>query len=168
MAVCVVKGGRHGEFEETFLSQGLIGKGGQLPDLSAVNSRDELRHIFETAYPDAQAGQVSNHVGQFWSLLKNMEQGELVVLPLKTTHNVAVGRIDGPYQYREDLFETLHHVRPVQWINTDVPRDAFDQDLLYSFGAFITIGRVKREHAEERILAAFQQRPRPTPTPPLA
>ncbi|MDP9342143.1 MAG: restriction endonuclease [Actinomycetota bacterium] len=166
MAVWVVKGGRHGEFEDTFLTEGLIGKGGKLPDLSSVSSREELRRMFEVAYPDAQTSQVANHVGQFWSLLKSMDQGELVVLPLKTTHNVAVGRIDGPYQYREDLVDTLHHVRPVWWINTEVPRDAFDQDLLYSFGALITIGRVNREHAEQRILAAFEQGPQPAPAPP--
>lgn len=167
MAVWVVKGGSHGEFEDAFLSQRVIGKGGRLPNLSSVASRDELRKIFERSHPDAQPSQVANHVGQFWSLLKNMEEGELVVVPLKTTHNVAVGRIGGPYEYREDLPDTLHHVRPVDWINTDVARDAFDQDLLYSFGAFITIGRVNRDQAEQRILAALGQRQGPAPAPPV-
>ena len=158
MAVWVVKGGSHGEFEEAFLSQRVIGKGGRLPNISSVTSREELRRLFESSHPDAQSSQVANHVGQYWSLLMNMEEGELVVVPLKTTHNVAVGRIAGPYEYREDLPDTLHHVRPVEWMNTEVPRDAFDQDLLYSFGAFITVGRVNREQAEQRILAALEQR----------
>lgn len=163
MAVWVVKGGRNGEFEEAFLSHGVIGKGGSLPDLSAVASVAELRGIFEAANPDAKKSQVANHVGQFWSLRSRMEKDELVVVPLKTTGNVAVGRIDGDYEYREDLGENLHHVRPVRWIETEVPRDAFDQDLLYSFGAFITVGRVKRERAEERTLAALEQEPAPVP-----
>lgn len=161
MAVWVVKGGRNGEFEETFLGHGVIGKGGRLPDLSAVGSVDELRSIFEAANPEAKKSQVSNHVGQFWSLRNRMEKDELVVVPLKTTGNVAVGRIDGEYQYREDLGENLHHVRPARWIETEAPRDAFDQDLLYSFGAFITVGRVKRDLAEERILGALEQEQKP-------
>lgn len=94
-----------------------------------------------------------------------MQKGELVVLPLKTTGTIAVGRIDGDYQYRDDLGNSLHHVRPVAWTETEVPRDAFDQDLLYSFGAFITIGRVKRDRAEERILAAIGKKAEPIPTP---
>jgi restriction system protein len=44
---------------------------------------------------------------------------------------------------------------------TDIARDAFDQDLLYSFGAFLTFGRVKRENAEPRILSAIKGQPKP-------
>lgn len=165
MSVWIVKGGRQGEFEEAFLAHGVIGKGGQLRDLSGVQSVDDLRSIFEESHPDFKKSQIANHVGQFWSLLTRMQKGELVVLPLKTTGTIAVGRIDGDYQYRDDLGSSLHHVRPVAWTETEVPRDAFDQDLLYSFGAFITIGRVKRDRAEERILAAIGQRAEPTLTP---
>lgn len=54
MAVWIVKGGRQGEFEERFLSQGVVGKGGVLPDLSTVQSVTELRQKFEeTARPSA-------------------------------------------------------------------------------------------------------------------
>lgn len=163
MAVWIVKGGRHGEFEEGFLSQGVVGKGGDLSDLSAVTTVDQLREIFERSSPEAKKSQVSNHVGQFWSLLKRMTKGELVVVPLKTTGAIAIGRIDGDYQYRTDLGDSLHHVRPVQWLQTEVPRDVFDLDLLYSFGTLLTVGRVQRDHAEERILAAAGQHAPPAP-----
>lgn len=83
-----------------------------------------------------------------------MEPEELVVVRLKTTGTIAVGRITGPYAYRDDLGDDLRHTRPVAWLSTEVPKDAFDQDLLYSFGAFLTFGRVRREHAQERVLAA--------------
>jgi restriction system protein len=160
MAVWIVKGGRQGEFEEAFLSNGVVGKGGQLSDLTKVQSIEDLRRLFEDSHPQFKKSQVSNHVGQFWSLLKRMEKGELVVTPLKTTGTIAVGRVDGEYEYRSDLGPNLHHVRPVDWIQTEVPRDSFDQDLLYSFGAFITIGRVKRDRAEERILKSIGQKPK--------
>jgi restriction system protein len=163
MAVWIVKGGSQGEFEERFLTQGVVGKGGNLPDLSTVQSVDELRAIFERLSPDAKKSQIANHVGQFWSLLRRMEKRELVIVPLKTTGTIAIGRIDGDYQCRVDLGESLHHVRPVRWVNTEVPRDAFDQDLLYSFGAFITVGRVQRDRAEERILAATKRQSAPAP-----
>jgi restriction system protein len=82
-------------------------------------------------------------------------------MPLKTSGTVAVGRITGPYEYRVDLGPDVHHVRSVRWLRTDIPRDAFDQDLLYSFGAFLTFGQVRRDLAEERILAALEGEERP-------
>jgi len=77
-----------------------------------------------------------------------MQANELVVLPLKTTGTIAVGRVSGPYVYRDDLGSDFRHARPVTWTKTTVPRDDFDQDLLYSFGAFLTVGQVRRENAE--------------------
>jgi restriction system protein len=160
--VWTVKGGRNGEREDRLIEHNLIGGGWeQLPSLEGVSSKDELSDLYRASYPDAKASTVSNYVGQLWSLLDRMEDGELVVLPLKTTGTIAVGRVAGPYQYREDLGNDLRHCRPVTWITTDVARDAFDQDLLYSFGAFLTFGRVKRENAEGRILAAIKGQPKP-------
>lgn len=165
MAVWTVKGGRNGEFEDLFLREGLIGKGGKgLPSLETAAAVDQVRDHFAQAYPSFSTKQVATHVGQFWSLRQRMEKGELVVLPLKTTGTIAVGRINGDYIYNESYHDEIRHFRPVEWIATDVARDAFDQDLIYSFGAYITIGRVKRDTAEERILAAVSGKA-PTPQP---
>jgi restriction system protein len=153
MAVWTVKGGAKGEAEDACLTQGLIGKGGKVPDLTSVTSRNEISALWSQAYPEMSPPQIANHVGQLWSLVKKMQKGELVVLPLKTTGTIAVGRVTGPYQHRRDLVGLLDHVRPVEWLRTDLPRDVFDKDLLFSFGAFLTVGQVQRERAEERILA---------------
>lgn len=156
MAVWTVKGGQHGEREERCLDHGVIGGGWEeIPDLSNVASKDELAVICEQAEPGWSAKTRSNYVGQLWSLRERMEQGELVALPLKTSGTVAIGRVNGPYKYREDLGSDFKHARGVEWLETSVERDAFDQDLLYSFGAFLTIGRVQRENAEQRILKAI-------------
>jgi restriction system protein len=169
MAVWTVKGGRHGEREERCLEHGIVGGGWeQIPDLSNVDSRDALNAICEQAAPDWSAKTRSNYVAQLWSLRERMQLDELVVLPLKTTGTIAVGRVSGPYAYREDLGEDLRHVRAVTWLKTDVPRDSFDQDLLFSFGAFLTIGRVRRDQAEERVLAAISGAPAPERLAPAA
>lgn len=156
MAVWTVKGGSRGEREDLLLEEGLIGGSwGPLASLKGASDVAQVAELFATAYPDMAARSRSSYVGQLWSLRQRMQVGELVVMPLKTTGTIAVGRITGPYQYRGDLGETLQHVRAVAWQRTDVARDAFDQDLLYSFGAFLTFGRVRREGAEARILAAI-------------
>ena len=166
-AVWTVKGGRNGEREDRLIEGNLIGGGWeQLPSLEGVGSKEQLAEIYQAAYPEQKPSTVVNYVGQLWSLVTRMQDDELVVLPLKTTGTIAIGRVAGPYQYREDLGDDLRHCRPVNWVATDVDRDRFDQDLLYSFGAFLTFGRVKRENAEARILAASEGHP-PTGRPDL-
>jgi restriction system protein len=156
VAVWTVKGGRHGEREERCLEHSVIGGGWEkIPDLSAVSSKEDLAALCEQAEPGWSAKTRSNYVGQLWSLRERMQDGELVVLPLKTSGTIAVGRVNGPYAYRDDLGDDFKHARSVEWIATEVERDAFDQDLLYSFGAFLTIGRVQRDNAEQRILNAI-------------
>lgn len=156
MAVWTVKGGRHGEREERCLEHGVIGGGWEkIPDLSQVDSKEPLAALCEQAEPGWSSKTRSNYVGQLWSLRERMKDGELVALPLKTSGTVAIGRITGAYSYRDDLGDDFKHARSVEWLATEVERDAFDQDLLYSFGAFLTVGRVKRDNAEQRILKAI-------------
>lgn len=156
MAVWTVKGGKHGEREERCLEHGVIGGGWEaIPDLSDVSSKEELAALCEGAEPGWSAKTRSNYVGQLWSLRERMQDGELVALPLKTSGTVAIGRISSPYAYRDDLGDDFKHARSVEWLATEVERDSFDQDLLYSFGAFLTVGRVQRDKAEQRILKAI-------------
>ena len=50
----------------------------------------------------------------------------------------------------EDIYR---HNYQVNWFATDIPRTNFDQDILYSFGAFLTICQITRNDAEKRIHA---------------
>lgn len=104
MAVWTVKGGRQGEREARLLEHGLIGGGWEpLPSLESIQNTKQLAALYTKAYPDVSVKTTSNYVGQLWSLVHRMQNGELVVLPLKTTGTIAVGRITGHYQYRMDL-----------------------------------------------------------------
>jgi restriction system protein len=165
MDVWTVKGGQYGEREDRCLEHGVIGGGwSEIPDLSHIANRQELTEICEQFAPQWSAKARTNYVAMLWSLRERMQDGELVVLPLKSTGTIAVGRVNGPYAYREDLGADFKHVRSVKWLATDLPRDNFDQDLLYSFGAFLTVGRVRRDNAEQRILAAMKGAHVPAPT----
>jgi restriction system protein len=53
----------------------------------------------------------------------------------------------------------FRHTRLVKWIRPDIPRTAFSQDLLYSFGAFLTVCRISRNDAERRIAAVLEGKP---------
>ncbi len=45
----------------------------------------------------------------------------------------------------------MKHTIPVKWQKTDIPRTRFDQDLLYSFGAYMTFHGSHAMNAEERV-----------------
>ncbi len=77
-----------------------------------------------------------------------------MVMPLKTRAVIAIGHVTGPYAYRTDLGEAQRHTRSVEWVK-EVPRNAFAQDLLYSFGSFMTVCRVQRNDAEARVVAVL-------------
>jgi restriction system protein len=158
MALWMVRAGRNGEQEEGALEHGVATIGwNELPDLSSIRSRDELKAPYEEHNPAETKMQVANAVGQVWAFISRIQPDDLVVLPLKTRSALAIGRVTGPYEYRQDLSPIIHHVRPVEWIRTDLPRTAFeqDQDLLYSLGAIMTVCQIQRNDAELRVPAIF-------------
>jgi len=162
MALWLVRAGRSGEYEDLALKSGraLIGFD-EVPDLSSVKSKEELFDILREAYPDRLKNAIFNIRGQLWAFLKRIQEGDLVVLPLKTRSVIAVGKVAGPYEYNSDNPEGARHTRPVEWMRTDIPRSALDQDLLYSIGAFMTVCQIQRNKAEERIRALVQGKPMP-------
>jgi restriction system protein len=89
-----------------------------------------------------------------------MQPGDIVVLPRKMTSQVALGRVTGSYQYQQ-VGSTNRHVRTVEWVRPDVPRSVFGQDLLSSFGAFMTVCNIQRNDAEARVAAVLAGKPDP-------
>ena len=156
MALWLVRAGRHGEREDMLLEQGLAAIGwSDLPDLSAVRSRDGVMDLMKKARPDEKANTLGNWTGQVWAFRERIKVGDLVVLPLKGRAMIAVGRVKGPYQYRPDLPEGANHTRAVDWLKADLPRTAFDQDILYSLGSLMTVCQIQRNKAEQRVEAVL-------------
>ena len=155
-----------GEYEETFLSQGLAGIDfGVGYSAGGFNSRESLREHMPTR----------NSADQVWNFIHEIRVGDMIVLPRtyadqelggpgvefhprnsRRRHDCAtskepanVGRVSGDYQYREEL--EASHVRSVDWKTPDVPRSYFDRDLLNSMGGLATVFRVRANNAEARI-----------------
>lgn len=156
MTLWCIKGGSHGERENIMLDKSLVSIGWKFGDLSKINSKKELDELYKKTYPDASPNRRWNHIGQLWSFINKIQKGDLVAVPLKTRATVAIGEITSEYKYREDLGEDNLHTRDVEWIKEDIPRTIFDQDILYSFGAFMTISKVRSPKAEERVKAILE------------
>jgi restriction system protein len=168
MALWVLKGGSRGEFEARMLENSVLAIGWfRMTDLSNLRDREDFEKVYRTTYPDASDGRVAIHVGQLYAFVRTAKVGDLVVVPLKTRSAIAIGEITGDYQYREDLGPDLRHTRSVQFRATDLPRTSFDQDLLYTFGAFMTFCRAERNNAEARVKAVLAGQPERARKPPL-
>lgn len=152
MTLWMVRAGKYGEQEQDALDGDFVTIGwNAIPDLSTFSSREELKALMEETYPDRKKRAISNFTGQVWAFYQKIKIGDLVALPLKTQSAVALGKITGPYEYRKDSGEDMHHTRKVEWIRKDIPRTDFDQDILYSLGAFMTVCRIRRNNAEDRV-----------------
>lgn len=147
--VWVSKSRKHGltnhYFEEGFISMGWS----DLPDISTIKTRNELKVIFDESYPGETKMQIANHVGQIWKFLQEVKIGDFIVFPHKDTSTVEVGKIIGEYNYSHTN-AALYHNRKVDWL-TSFPRSQFDLDLLNSFGSLLTFAGVRKPKAFERI-----------------
>ena len=107
------------------------------------------------ALPDEKPRVIGNKAGQLWAFAIGMQEGDIIVLPRKLTSQIAIGRVTGPYGYQR-VNDAFRHTRPVKWLQTDLPRTTFEQDLLYSFGAFLTVCNISRNDAARRVAAVLE------------
>ena len=115
------------------------------------------------AFPDEKPRKRGNFTGQLWAFAVAMQEGDLVVLPRKLTSQIAIGCVTGPYRFTRVNSET-RHTRPVKWLKTDIPRTTFEQDLLYSFGAFMTVCNISRNDAARRVAVVLEGKTDPGPS----
>ncbi len=152
--VWLVRAGAKGEDEALALELNLAVIGfTEIPDLTGVSNREAVLERVQSVSPDARPNRIRNRAGQLNAFVLRMKEGDIVALPFKTRPgHIALGCVSGEYRY-ERIEGVMRHTRPVDWIRPDVPRSEFGQDLLYSLGAFLTVCRIKRNNAENRIAA---------------
>ena len=149
--VWLVRGGRQGQDESLALESGhaIIGFN-DIPDLTGTGDRVDVSRLVEQADPGSRS-RISNRTSQLIAFFWGMSARDIVAMPLKTRPGlIALGRVAGPYRYQE-IDGAMRHTRPIEWTRPDVPRSEFEQDLLYSLGAFLTVCRIQRNGAEGRI-----------------
>lgn len=127
----LVRLGKNAEYESDALDRSLLSIGFKMTsDLSGAKDRESILKLVEAAFPDAKPARVRNLSAQVNQFVNTMAVGDIVVSPFKTLSKFGIGEVAGPYQQLEDGGPA----RPIRWITTDVSRDAFKQDLLYSLG----------------------------------
>ena len=151
--VWVVRTGKHGERDSWALSKNLAGGGwDEVPDLSLSKTREDVANVVKTTYLENSASSHSNYTGQLWAFRGRIKAGDLIVLPLKSTSQVAFGYVVDDYRYdNEEPDPSKRHQLGVEWERVDVARTAIKQDLLYIIGSALTIFKPSRNDAAWRL-----------------
>jgi restriction system protein len=161
MALWMLRPGRHGEYEDRFLSTSRIyltwGEA-VTADARGVASRSELVQTLRERWANASEGKVRNHAGQLWAFLRTMKPDDLIVVPGKKTPVLHFGVIRSDAEFDAAAEPDYRHYREVTWLR-DVQRSAMDKDILYSLGAIMTICEIRRNDAEARIRRMLQLPP---------
>ena len=153
MSLWLVRAGKYGEHEKKFLDERRIylTKWGLAHDLASLGDQKKLRTLLEEIDPDALKGKIHNHVGQIWRFCKEIHPGDWIIVPSKRRPSFHVAKVAGEYVFNQNGEDPYYHYRDVEWVELDVPRSNFDQDLLHSFGAMMTICQIHRHDAERRV-----------------
>ena len=155
MALWLVRAGRHGEHEQRFLEESRIYLtwGGLDDDLHDQKTREQLRELLEKTYATKSKAQISASLGQIWAFIRVMEKGDWIASPSRHKSAIHFGEIKGDYVYDAKAEHPYYHSRNVEWFDTDIPRTAFEQDILALFNMPKTICPIKSSDAEARVRA---------------
>jgi restriction system protein len=147
-----VRTGRTGERTEWGFANGVVGGGWQeMPDLSNINDKEELRKMVSEVYGGSK-NFIANHTGQLWTLRTRIQDGDYIVLPIRSTSQVAIGQVVQGYKYLKDQDDpSRRHVIKVKWLKTDIPKSLLKQDLLYQLGSAMTVFEVGNNDAAYRL-----------------
>ena len=96
----VIRSGRYGERDSWALENGVSGGGWmEVQDLTICQTREDVAVIVAAAFGGESDGLIANYTGQMWALRGRIDIGDLVVMPMKTTKQIALGRCTGGYEY---------------------------------------------------------------------
>lgn len=154
----VVRAGRDGEHEKLNLDEGVATIGWSTGDLTEAKSRDDVRAIMDSTYPDSSLGRRANHTGQVWAFRNSINEGDIIVMPSKLRPGyIFMGRCVGDYRYcSEQVDPKRRHQLPVVWKDDPVAKSSIKDDLLYSLNAILTVFNPTRNNAGQRIISLYE------------
>jgi restriction system protein len=155
MALWLIRAGSEGEYERKFLddSRAYLTWDELREDLTKPSDRDALSVAMNRIFSDATQPRLRNYANQVWAFTKGIAVGDWFALPSKFSATIHFAEVTSPCQFDAKAESVYRHYIGCKWIARDVPRSRFDQDLLYSLGAFLTVCRITRNDAEARIRA---------------
>ena len=153
--IWVCRAGKSAQYFDEYIENTII----SLPwdgfenDLSNFHSLSDFKDLVKAEKGDAHRTSISNWATQIHAFCVEMKIGDYVLIPTYKSQKYALATITGDYKYSENI-RGLRHLREIEIIKKDIPRDVFSQSIQYSLGAFRTIFKPK---GEEEILNSIKR-----------
>lgn len=149
----VVRGGSRGEHEQWNLEHGRATIGwAPIGDLAGCISRGDIQVLVDGVYAGNSAQSRGMQTGQLWAFRHSIQQGDLVVMPLKSRQGyVALGRCTGGYGYDASTEPNRRHFLPVEWQAEPVSKTVLKDDLLATLNGMMTVFAPSRNGAASRL-----------------
>jgi len=120
----------------------------KLGDLTNINSKEELRDLYNLTWPDSKKNNIGINVGQIWRFCNEAKIGDYVIFAEpKIIH---LGRIESDYIFdnSENTNQDPDYVnnRKVTWIKTNIDRSLLSANFHHSLGSamsFFTVNDYK-------------------------
>ncbi len=140
MSMWLCRAGKFGEYENKFIEEKRIycTWNNLAKPITSFATKQALQQYFVDNDSDTKIKTAMNWASQVWPFGNEMKKGEYVILPSKINATIYVGKITGDYEFLPENENPFYHSRTVDWIATGIPRNKFEQDILFSFGATMT------------------------------
>jgi len=142
----MVRAGEGGYLFEKF-ELGYIAIGwSELGDLSSVHSQDDIRNLYEKAYPGEKLGKVASAMAVIYKFRAVIEIGDKVVTYDPATRKYLVGTVKSDYIHSpsEIIDDDYVHTRKVSWEGS-VSRDDLSASSRNSLGGALTLFSINEE-----------------------
>ena len=145
--IWVIRAGRHSAYYEKYIqnSKVYIPWEGYHIDLSTFDTRQEFKEVVKKEKGVDNRTSIANWYGQLYMFVKEMREGDLVLIPSRATKSYCLAEIVGAYKYSKNEKDKLYHSRDIRIIDQSIPKSVFAQEINYSLGAFRTIFRARYE-----------------------
>ena len=151
-----MRAGRQGEVEQHNLDHGVvtIGWGDWGDRLDEFAERQDFGEHLEQRFGE-ESGNKRSARDQIWRFGKEIQINDLIVMPQKRpsldSRQIAIGRVTGACQFDATQPEGARKRRTVDWLKTDIPREAVGEDLIGSIDRPSTVFGLKTNDAPYRI-----------------
>ncbi len=144
----MVRAGRGGDRVDDFIQQGVAGfLSDKLPDISDVQTKDELLALFAEHYPKEKEGSRAAWASQLFRLLTEVKVGDPIVVGDPERRRYILGTVNSEYVPLE-LNGSLMHARRVQWTQ-EVSRDALSTETKNTLGSTLTVFKIRADAAKD-------------------
>lgn len=145
----MVRAGKDGILFENFREKGYVSVGWEKAgDLTAVNTRADIRRVLERRYPEYSASSIGQTAGTLLRFRSDISVGDRVVTYNPAAREYSRGEVEGEYQFT-DAPDDKAHRRGVKWDEELISRDALSPVAKNALGALMTIFSVPGEVAQE-------------------